>query len=129
MFNTLLDSAALRVLLAAFGLPLTVGMCNLGCASAEREAQIAAFKEVSLFAKEHGFAGQANLEIGGQPSFDLRSGGVFDTGLRGNLSIQFNSLAQPRGKAETSVGDAVMIRTNETANKEDDEALPNPDAS
>lgn len=87
------------------GLPMMT--CNLGCAGAERDAQIATFKEVSLFAKEHGFAGQANLDIGGQPAFDLRTGGVLDTGVRGSVSLQFNSLASPRGKAETSVGETV----------------------
>src|SRR5690554_3036896 len=97
----------------------TVGFLGLGgttcattgCASAEREAQIATFKEVTLFAKEMGIAGQAHLSIGGAPAFDLRTGDVLDTGVKGNITLQFNALADPRGAATTGVG--AMVEVNE----------------
>ena len=88
---------------------LSGSSCVVGCASGERDQQIAMFQEVSLFAKEHGFAGQAHLNLSGAPSFDMRTGGVLDTGISGNVTLQFNSLAEPRGAATTAVGSMAEV--------------------
>jgi len=82
-----------------------LGATQCACSDTEQARQIAVWREASLFAKEHGFAGTANLNINGQPAFDLRTGGILSTGMSGNISLQFNSLAEPRGKASTAVGD------------------------
>lgn len=94
--------------ISLFGLLFGLTGCS---ANATQEQQIELFRQGVLAMKELGVAGQANLHIGGSPAFDFRTGGVLSTDVSGNISIQLNAEAEPRGKAETAVGDATMKDT------------------
>lgn len=95
----------LAKLVAAFLMALGLLPFQCACSDVQRTRLREEFKDVSLYAKEHGFAGAAHFHIGGEPSFDLRTGGVANLDVYGDIHLQFNSLAEPRGKAQTAVGE------------------------